>query len=222
MRVLVVEDAGKLRRILEARLRDEGYAVDGAATGMEALRAALAQPYDAIVLDLRLPDVDGVEVCTRLRRADCWSPVLMLTARDGVDDRVRGLDVGADDYLPKPFAFPELFARLRALVRRGVVERPSILVRGDLVVDPGERSVVRGGHRVELTAREFGLLEYLMRHPGITLGRDRLISHVWDGRYHGESNIVDVNIRGIRRKVDRPFGRRSIETVRGVGYRFVG
>jgi two-component system OmpR family response regulator len=146
----------------------------------------------------------------------------MLTARDGVDDRVRGLDVGADDYLTKPFAFPELFARVRALVRRGVGERPAELVRGDLVVDPGERTVARAGNRVELTAREFAVLEYLMRHPGVALGRERLIAHVWDGRYQGDSNIVDVNIRGIREKIDRPFGRDSIETVRGVGYRFVG
>jgi two-component system, OmpR family, response regulator len=222
MRVLVVEDAAKLRRILQSRLRNEGYAVDGAATGIEAVSSALADPYDAVVLDLRLPDLDGVEVCARLRRAGCWSPILMLTARDGVDDRVRGLDVGADDYLTKPFAFPELFARVRALVRRGVAERPSRLVSGDLIVDPGARTVARAGHRVELTAREFGLLEYLMRHPGIALGRDRLTGHVWDGRYQGDSNIVDVNIRGIREKIDRPFGCRSIETVRGVGYRFVG
>jgi len=222
VRVLIVEDAPKLRLILESRLRNEGYAVDGAETGMEAVRSAVAEPYDAIVLDLRLPDLDGVEVCTRLRQVGCWTPILMLTARDGVDDRVRGLDVGADDYLTKPFAFPELFARVRALVRRGIVERPCELVSGDLVVDPGERTVIRAGHRVELTVREFGLLEYLMRHPGVALGRDRLIAHVWDGRYHGESNIVDVNVRGIREKIDRPFGRHSIETVRGVGYRFVG
>ena len=222
MRVLVVEDAPKLRLILESRLRGEGYAVDRAATGMEAVRSALADPYDAIVLDLRLPDVDGVEVCTRLRQVGCWSPILMLTARDGVDDRVRGLDVGADDYLTKPFAFPELFARVRALVRRGVAERPSELVSGDLALDPGERTVFRAGHRIDLTVREFALLEYLMRHPGVAIGRDRLITHVWDGRYQGDSNIVDVNIRGIRGKIDRPFARHSIETVRGVGYRFVG
>ena len=222
MRVLIVEDASKLRLILQARLREEGYAVDAAATGVEAVRQAIADPYDAIVLDLRLPDLDGVEVCSRLRQASCWSPILMLTARDGVDDRVRGLDVGADDYLTKPFAFPELFARVRALVRRGVVERPAELIRGDLVVDPGERTVARAGRRVELTAREFAVLEYLMRHPGVALGRDRLIAHVWDSRYRGDSNIVDVNIRGIREKIDRPFGCDSIETVRGVGYRFVG
>jgi two-component system OmpR family response regulator len=222
VRVLVVEDAPKLLAIVVSNLRKEGYAVDAATTGLEAVRMALGSPYDAVVLDLRLPDIDGVEVCARLRQAACWSPILMLTARDGVEDRVRGLDVGGDDYLTKPFSFPELFARVRALVRRGMVERPSTLVRGDLVLMPAERTVSRAGSRVELTVREFALLEYLMRHPGVALGRERLIAHVWDGRYEGDSNIVDVNIRGLREKIDRPFGRRTIETVRGVGYRLAG
>jgi two-component system OmpR family response regulator len=222
VRVLVIEDAPKLLQIVTSRLREEGYAVDGAATGAEGVALALDAPYDAIVLDLRLPDMDGVEVCRHLRRAGCWAPVLMLTARDGVGDRVRGLDVGADDYLTKPFAFPELFARLRALVRRSAVERPAALVAGDLVLSPAERTVTRRGTRIELTVKEFSLLEYFMRHPGVALARPRLIAHVWDARYDGDSNIVDVNVRGLREKIDRPFGCDTIETVRGVGYRLVG
>jgi two-component system, OmpR family, response regulator len=221
VRVLVVEDAPKVLQIVISRLREQGYAVDGAATGGEGVWLALDSSYDAIVLDLRLPDMDGFDVCRHLRRAGCWSPVLMLTARDGVDDRVRGLDVGADDYLTKPFAFPELFARVRALVRRGAVERPAALVAGDLVMNPAERTVTRGGRRIDLTVKEFALLEYLMRHPGAVLGRERLIAHVWDDRYDGDSNIVDVNVRGLREKIDRPFGCETIETVRGVGYRLV-
>jgi two-component system, OmpR family, response regulator len=222
MRVLVVEDAPKLHQIISSRLREEGYAVDGASTGGDAIGLALGSSYDAIVLDLRLGDMDGVDVCCHLRRAGCWAPVLMLTARDAVADRVRGLDVGADDYLTKPFAFPELFARVRALVRRGAVERPVALVAGDLVMNPAERMLTRGGARIELAVKEFALLECLMRHPGVVLGRERLIAHVWDGRYDGDSNIVDVNVRGVRQKIDRPFGCDTIETVRGVGYRLVG
>jgi len=221
VRVLVVEDAPKLLRIIVSRLREEGYAVDGAPTGAEGVRLALAAPYDAIVLDLRLPDTDGIDLCRHLRRVGCRSPVLMLTARDGVDDRVRGLDVGGDDYLTKPFAFPELFARVRALLRRGAGERPAELVAGDLVLSPAERTVSRAGTRIHLTVKEFALLEYLLRHPGVALGRDRLIAHVWDRGYDGGSNIVDVNVSGLRAKIDRPFGRETIETVRGVGYRLV-
>jgi two-component system, OmpR family, response regulator len=221
VRVLVVEDAPKLLQIVVLRLREEGYAVDGAPTGAEGVRLALDSPYDVIVLDLRLGDMDGVDVCRHLRRAGCWVPVLMLTARDGVAERVRGLDVGADDYLTKPFAFPELFARVRALVRRGAVERPAVLVAGGLVMNPAERTVTRSGTRIDLTIKEFALLEYLMRHPGVVLGRERLIAHVWDGRYNGDSNIVDVNVRGLREKIDRPFECDTIETVRGVGYRLV-
>jgi two-component system, OmpR family, response regulator len=221
VRVLIVEDAPKLLQIVVLRLREEGYAVDGAPTGAEGVRLALDSPYDVIVLDLRLGDMDGVDVCRHLRRAGCWVPVLMLTARDGVADRVRGLDVGADDYLTKPFAFPELFARVRALVRRGAVERPAVLVAGGLVMNPAERTVTRSGTRIDLTIKEFALLEYLMRHPGVVLGRERLIAHVWDGRYNGDSNIVDVNVRGLREKIDRPFECDTIETVRGVGYRLV-
>jgi two-component system OmpR family response regulator len=219
MRVLVVEDEVKMASLLQRGLQEEGYAVDVAADGQEALWLATETPYDAIVLDVMLPDVDGFEVSRTLREAGRWSPVLMLTARDAVADRVGGLDAGADDYLTKPFSFAELLARLRALVRRGTPHRPPVLEVGDLALDPATRRVVRGDMPVELTAREFSLLEYLMRHPGEVLSRTRLIEHVWDFAFEGDSNVVDVYIRYLREKVDRPFGRDSIETVRGAGYR---
>jgi two-component system, OmpR family, response regulator len=215
VRLLVVDDAARLLEILARRLREEGYAVDATGTGEGAVAAAAGTAYDTIVLDVRLPDMDGFEVCRRLRAGRCWSPVLMLTARDAVEDRVLGLDVGADDYLTKPFAFPELFARVRALVRRGTVERPPALVVGELGLDPAARLATRAGEPIELTAREFALLEYLMRHPNMALSRRRLIEHVWDGAYAGDSNIVDVYVRGLRGKIDRG----SLQTVRGVGYR---
>ena len=219
MRVLVVEDAARLREIVVRRLRERGYAADGAGSAAEAVDRAMSSPYDAIVLDLRLPDADGLEVCSRLRRIGCGSPILMLTARDGVADRVGGLDVGADDYMTKPFDFDELFARLRALTRRGISERPAAMAVGDLRVDPAARKVARGGSDIELTAREFALLEYLMRHRGAALGRSRLIDAVWDGSFTGDENIVDVYVSRLRDKIDRPFGRASLQTVRGVGYR---
>jgi two-component system, OmpR family, response regulator len=219
MRVLVVEDAARLREIVLGRLRERGYAADGAATSAEAVEHALARPYDAIVLDLRLPDGDGIEVCSRLRDMGCGSPILMLTARDGVGDRVGGLDAGADDYMTKPFDFDELFARLRALIRRGISERPAELSVGDLHVDPAARTAARGDTDIELTAREFALLEYLMRHRGAALSRARLIEAVWDGTFHGDPNIVDVYVSRLRDRIDRPFGRATLQTVRGVGYR---
>lgn len=219
MRVLVVEDEPKMARLLQRGLGEEGYAVDLAASGADAIWAASENPYDAIVLDVMLPDLDGFEVCRRLRAEDHWAPVLMLTARDAVPDRVSGLDAGADDYLAKPFAFSELFARLRALVRRGAPERPSVLQAGDLVLDPATRLVRRGETFVDLTAKEFALLEYLMRRAGEVLTRSQLIENVWDFGYDGDSNVVDVYVRYLREKVDRPFGRDSIETVRGSGYR---
>ncbi|MGN6379063.1 MAG: response regulator transcription factor [Gaiellales bacterium] len=219
MRVLVVEDAGRLREILLQRLREEGYAADGAAGGTEAVARAGAASYDAIVLDIRLPDLDGFQVCRELRARGCASPILMLTARDGMDDRVRGLDTGADDYLTKPFEFPELFARLRAVIRRGVGERPAQLAVGDLRIDPAARTVRRGGVGIELTSKEFAMIEYLARHRGEVLSRERLIEAVWDCAFDGDPNIVDVYVRRLRDKIDRPFQRSSLRTVRGVGYR---
>ena len=219
MRVLVVEDEVKMAGLLKRGLEEEGYAVDTAGDGQEALWLATENPYDAVVLDVMLPDLDGFEVCRRLREAGRWSPVLMLTARDAVPDRVSGLDAGADDYLTKPFSFAEFLARVRALVRRGAPERPPVLGVGDLTLDPATRRVARGNLPIELTAKEFALLEYLMRHPGEVLSRTRLIEHVWDFAYEGDSNVVDVYVRYVREKVDRPFGTDSIETVRGAGYR---
>jgi two-component system, OmpR family, response regulator len=219
MRVLVVEDEVKMAGLLKRALEEEGYAVDVAGRGEDALWFGTENPYDAIVLDVMLPDLDGFEVSRRLRRAGRWSPVLMLTARDAVADRVAGLDAGADDYLTKPFSFAELLARLRALVRRGAAERPPVLLVGDLSLDPARRTVARDGTAIDLTAREFALLEFLMRHAGEVLTRTQLIEHVWDFAYDGDSNVVDVYIRYLRNKVDRPFGRDSIRTVRGAGYR---
>jgi two-component system OmpR family response regulator len=219
VRVLVVEDERKMAGLLRRGLEEEGYAVDTAGDGQEALWLAAENTYDAVVLDVMLPDVDGFEVCRRLRDAGRWSPVLMLTARDAVPDRVSGLDAGADDYLTKPFSFTELLARLRALVRRGTTERPPVLRAGALTLDPATRRVARDDAPIELTAKEFALLEYFMRHRGEVLSRTRLIEHVWDFAYEGDSNVVDVYVRYLREKVDRPFGTDSIETVRGAGYR---
>jgi two-component system, OmpR family, response regulator len=219
MRILVVEDEVKMAGLLKRGLEEEGYATDVAGDGAEALWLGAENAYDAIVLDVMLPDRNGYDVCRSLREAGSWSPVLILTARDAVSDRVEGLDAGADDYLTKPFSFAELLARLRALLRRGATERPTTLSVGDLSLDPASRVVTRAGEQVGLTAKEFALLEYLMRHSGEVLSRARLIEHVWDFAYQGESNLVDVYVRYLRQKIDRPFGRRSIETVRGAGYR---
>ncbi len=219
MRVLIVEDAEKVARLLERGLVEEGFAVDVTGSGVDALWLARENDYDGIVLDIGLPDVDGFEVCQQLRAARRWSPVLMLTARDAVEDRVRGLDCGADDYLVKPFAFAELVARLRALVRRGVPERPTVLTVGDLSLDPAARTVARGTSAVNLSAKEFSLLEYFMRHPGEVLSRAQLIDHAWDFAFDGDPHIVTVYIGYLRDKIDRPFGRASLETVRAAGYR---
>jgi two-component system OmpR family response regulator len=219
MRVLIVEDEVKMAGLLRRGLQEEGYAVDVAQSGSEAVWAGTENPYDAIVLDVMLPDIDGFTVCRRLREAGRWAPILMLTARDSVPDRIAGLDAGADDYLTKPFAFTELLARLRALIRRGAGERPIALQSDSLTLDPATRQVVVGNTQVDLTAKEFALLEFFLRHPGEVLTRARIIEHVWDFAYDGDSNVVDVYIRYLREKVDRPFGRRSIETVRGAGYR---
>ncbi len=222
LRILVVEDSVKMASVLKRGLEEEGYAVNVAGTGEDGLWMARENPNDVIVLDVMLPDMDGFEVCRRLREGGQWAPVLMLTARDGVADRVRGLDVGADDYLTKPFSFTELAARTRALLRRGVRERPAQLAAGDLTLDPATRVTSRGEVVISLSAKEFALLEYFMRHPGEVLSRTRLIEHVWDFAYEGGSNIVDVYVRYLREKIDRPFGTHSLETVRGTGYRLRG
>jgi two-component system OmpR family response regulator len=219
VRVLVVEDEFKMADLLKRGLEREGYAVDLAGTGEQAVWAATEVPYDAVVLDAMIPPPDGFEVCRQLRFAGRWVPVLMLTARDGVEDRVKGLDVGADDYLTKPFAFAELFARLRALLRRGPHERPTVLQVGDLVLDPATKLVTRADEAISLSAKELALLEYFMRNPGVVLSRSAIIDHVWDFAYDGTSNVVDVYVRYLREKIDRPFSRHAIETVRGSGYR---
>ncbi len=219
MRILVAEDELKLASLLRRGLVEEGHAVDVARTGEEALAQAYGIAYDAVVLDLMLPGIDGLKVCRRLRAAGIWAPVLMLTARDAVEDRVAGLDAGADDYLPKPFAFDELLARLRALIRRGRPERPVVLVVGELRLDPASRRAWRVDAELQLSAKEFSLLETFMRYPGHVLSRQQLVEHAWDDAYEHRSNVVDVYVRYLREKVDRPFGRRSLETVRGVGYR---
>lgn len=219
MRILVIEDESKMAALLRRALREEGYAVDVTASAEDAVWMGTENPYDAVVLDVMLPDGNGFEVLKRLREAGRWSPVIMLTARDAVADRVRGLDAGADDYLIKPFSFDELLARLRALVRRGTAERPPVLRAGALSLDPGSRTIEVGGTPVELTAREFALLEYLMRHAGEAVSRTRIREHVWDFSFDGDSNVVDVYVRYLREKIDRRFGLALIETVRGVGYR---
>ncbi len=211
-----------MARLLRTGLQEEGYAVDLAPNAGEARWLGTEHPYDAIVLDVMLPDGDGFEVCRHLREAGRWSPILMLTARDAVGDRVRGLDAGADDYLTKPFAFAELLARIRALARRGAEERPTSLRVGSLELDPASRRVQRDGVDIELTAKEFALLEYFLRHAGEVLSRTKIIEHVWDFAYGGTSNVVDVYVRYLREKIDRPFRTRSIETIRGAGYRLKG
>jgi two-component system, OmpR family, response regulator len=219
MRALVVEDEPKMAALLRRGLVEDGYAADVAGTGEEALRMARAVPYDAIVLDVMLPGLGGFDVCRQLRSSGVWSPVLLLTARDGVDDRVVGLDAGADDYLTKPFSFAELLARLRALTRRGLSERRTVLEVGSLRLDPATRQVWRKDVQLELSAKEFALLETFMRRPGHVLSRIDLLDHAWDYGYESRSNVVDVYVGYLRAKIDRPFGLRSIETVRNVGYR---
>ena len=219
MRILIVEDEVKMAGLLRRGLLEEGHAVDVAPDGSEALIRAGATDYDAIVLDVMLPGADGFQVCRKLRQQGVWSPVVMLTARDAVEDRVAGLDTGADDYLTKPFSFAELLARLRALARRGAVERPALLEVGDLRLNPATHEVWRGDAEVQLSVKEFALLEAFMRRPGQVLSRYDLLEHAWDYAYENRSNVVDVYVRYLREKIDRPFGRASIETVRGVGYR---
>jgi two-component system, OmpR family, response regulator len=219
MRVLVVEDDPKVRDLLRRGLQRERFTVTVAEDGAEALWQAREFAYDAVVLDLLLPDTDGFAVCRQLRAEGSWAPVLMLTALDDVRDRVRGLDAGADDYLVKPFDLAELTARLRALLRRGSPPRPTVLEVDGLRLDPAAHTVSRDGTPIDLTAREFALLEYLMRNAGQALTRTRLVEHVWDDAFDGDLHVVDVYVAYVRDKVDRPFGRSSLQTVRGVGYR---
>lgn len=219
MHVLVVEDDLKMAALLRRGLEHEGYAVDVVGTGAEALWAAEELAIDAIVLDVMIPSPDGFEVCRQLRQAGRWMPVLLLTARDSVSDRVTGLDAGADDYLVKPFSFDELFARLRALLRREPGERPTVLQVADLELDPASKVVRRGDVEIDLSVKELALLELFMRHPDEVLTRSQILDHVWDFAYEGTSNVVDVYVRYLREKLDRPFDRQTIETVRGHGYR---
>jgi two-component system, OmpR family, response regulator len=204
---------------LRRGLRAEGMIVDVASCGGDALWMAQATPFDALVLDVMLPDCDGFETCRRLRADGVWVPIIMLTARDAVADRVRGLDAGADDYLTKPFSLAELLARLRALARREPVERPTVLEVGTLRLDPATRQTWRGDQEIQLSAREFVLLETFMRHPGQPLSRLELLEAAWDYDYEHRSNVVEVYIRYLREKIDRPFGVKSLQTVRGFGYR---
>jgi two-component system OmpR family response regulator len=215
VRVLVVEDEAKLATLIRDGLRRHGMGVDVARSGDAALMRATATDYDVILLDVMLPGPDGFEVCRSLRAREVWSPMLMLTALDGVENRVRGLDCGADDYLVKPFSFDELLARIRALVRRGSPPRPTVLTVGELRLDPAGRKVWRGDRELSLTAREFAMLEMFMRHPGQVLSRFELLEHVWDGSYENRSNVIEVYVGYLRDKLDRE----AIETVRGAGYR---
>lgn len=218
MRLLVVEDEPSMADLLQRGLQREGYAVDVAVNGEDALWSATEIDYDAIVLDVMIPAPDGLAVCRELRKRERWTPVLLLTARDSVDDRVNGLDSGADDYLVKPFAFPELFARVRSITRREPVARPSVLRVGEITLDPASRSVRRNDVPVELSPTEYSLLDYFLRNPDRVLTRSNILEHVWDFAYDGTSNVVDVYVRYLREKIDRPFGKTSIETVRGAGY----
>jgi two-component system OmpR family response regulator len=219
MRVLVIEDEVRMARLLKRALEEEGHAVDVASDGPDGLWMATENPYAAIVLDVLLPGLDGFEVCRRLRGAGIWAPVLMLTARDEIGDRVRGLDAGADDYLVKPFSLLELAARLRALARRDDRRRPAVLTEGDLKLDPASKRAWRAGTELQLSPKEFCLLEFFLRHPGTVLTRSQIIEAVWDFAYDGTSNVVDQYVTYLRRKVDTPFGRNDIVTVRGMGYR---
>ncbi len=222
MRVLVVEDNVRMAGLLRRGLAEDGYAVDISGDGVEAVWLGTENDYDAIVLDLMLPSLDGLEVCRRLRAAGRWAPVLMLTARDAVDVRIRGLDAGADDYLTKPFAFGELTARLRALLRRGAPERPLVLALDDLRLDPAAHRAWRADEELALSPKEFALLELFLRHPDEVLSRGRILQHLWDFAFEASSNIVDQYVGYLRRKIDAPFDRASLQTVRGAGYRLTG
>jgi len=219
MRVLVVDDQVRMAGLIKRGLEEEGYAVDVVGDGTDAVWMATENDYDAIVLDVMLPGLDGFEVCRRMRQAERWAPVLIVSARTDVGDRVKGLDVGADDYLVKPFSFVELAARLRALIRRGQQARPALVAVGDLRLDPASHLAWRGETPLDLSPKEFALLELFLRHPGEVITRTRIIDSIWDFAFDGVSNVVDQYVAYLRRKVDRPFGRQDLETVRGAGYR---
>ncbi|WP_446666912.1 response regulator transcription factor [Flexivirga sp. B27] len=220
MRVLLVEDEAPLARLVERGLRAEGFVVAVEHNGTDGLWRATEEPFDIIVLDIMLPGTHGYDVLRRLREREVWTPILMLTAKDGEFDQVDALDLGADDYLTKPFSFPVLVARLRALVRRTPVSRPAVLDLGGLRLDPGSARVFRGDAEITLTAREFSLLQFLMRRAGTAVSKQEILQHVWDPAFEGDDNVVEVYVGYLRRKVDRPFGTDTISTVRGVGYRF--
>ena len=219
MRILVVEDNLHVARAVKRGLEAEGFAVDVAFDGQEGHWLATENPYDAMVLDIMLPELSGFDLCARLRAAGNWTPILMLTAKDGADDEARALDTGADDFLSKPFSYIVLLARLRALLRRGGGQRPTVLVAGDLRLDPAAHRVWRGETPVELTPRQFSLLEFLMRRAGEVVAKSVILEHVWDFAFEGDPNIVEVYVRQLRQRVDQPFGRASLQTVRLVGYR---
>lgn len=222
MRLLIVEDEVRLASALQRGLSGEGFTVDVAHTGPDGLHAALETSYDALILDIMLPGLSGYRIIEQLRAAQNWVPILMLTAKDGEYDEADALDLGADDYLTKPFSFVVLLARLRALLRRGVVPRPAVLTVGDLELDPAAHTVKRDGTAVELTPREFSLLEFLMRRAGDAVSKADILHHVWDANYEGDANVVEVYVGYLRRKIDIPFGRQSLQTVRGAGYRLTG
>ena len=217
--MLIVEDEPRMATLLQRGFRDEGYAVDVAADGTDGLWMGTENDYDVVILDVMLPGVDGFDVCRQLRERSRWAPIMMLTARDAIDDRVHGLDAGADDYAMKPFSFAELAARVRALVRRNTRDRPTILEIGDLRLDPATHRAWRGSTALDLSPKEMALLELLMRHPDEVITRTHILEHVWDFAYDGLSNVVDQYVSYLRKKVDKPFDRDDIETVRGVGYR---
>lgn len=219
MRILIVDDEPRLLDAVQIGLEAEGYSVDVVDRGDAVFPLATSTAYDAIVLDIMLPGLNGYEVCAQLRAAEVWTPILMLTAKDGEWDEAEALDIGADDFLRKPFSFVVLVARIRALIRRGAAARPAILEAGDLVLDPAERTCRRGEEVLTLTAKEFGILEFLMRNAGHVVTKSDLVEHVWDEHYTGDLNVVEVHVSALRRKIDAPFGTQSIQTVRGFGYR---
>lgn len=219
MRVLIVEDEPRLAQTLRRGLELEGFVVVTAATGDEGLRTAVSDTFDVLVLDIMLPGLSGYEIVRRVRAQQIWTPILMLTAKDGEYDQADAFDLGADDYLTKPFSFVVLIARLRALVRRGAPARPVTLTVGELELDPARRTLTRGGIDIALTPREFGLLEFFMRHPGTVLTKAEILRNVWDANYDGDDNVVEVYVGYLRRKIDAPFGTHSIDTIRGAGYR---